>query len=302
MGRKAAQPAAPVETAFDDTATAGNVVTLHQAVAGHQMQVASAIGGELEPYNSEAEISRVRGLMAAGAQVMLELGQALIRIRENEPDARFSEILQRLNLERNVAYRSMHAARKFMLSLPEGNREAFNAMSRGKLYELLVLDDDQAEELAKGGTVLGLTLDEIDTMSTSELRRTLREERAKAKADLDTKDRQIGAKNEQIDKLDEQLDRLQHGGKDVEARLAVEREQAAVKAFQDASLELLGAIQRFDLAVADCLTERTEARVTLAESTVSWLFQRISQLANERGMPVDFEAIVDPLRLDVTGA
>jgi len=297
-GRKAAVAAAVVETGFEgkDRELLGE----QRSAANHSLAV---IGGsrEIAPYNREEVMAQIRSLMDAGARVMLQLGELLITMRENEPKGAFTDFISSAGMDERTVFRLMQTARKFRLGMDAEQRVAFEGVGRGKLYELLVLDDEEVSELANGGTVAGLTLDEIDTMSTSELRRQLRQERTKAKADLETKDRQIAAKNEVLDQREAELDKLTHGGRDTEKRLAAEREQNAIKTFQDASLVLLGAIQKFDLAVADCLVEQTESRVTLAEQTLTWLFQRIAQVATDRGMPVDFAAIVDPLSLSAEG-
>lgn len=41
----------------------------------------------------------------------------------------------------------------------------------------MVLDNEELDELADGGTVAGLTLDDVDRMSVRELRQALREAR-----------------------------------------------------------------------------------------------------------------------------
>ena len=56
------------------------------------------------------------------------------------------------------------------------------AGNKSKLIELLVLDDDQVAELNDGGTVAGITLDDVAAMSVSDLRKALREARADAEA------------------------------------------------------------------------------------------------------------------------
>ena len=48
------------------------------------------------------------------------------------------------------------------------------AGNKSKLIELLVLDDDQVAELNDGGTVAGITLDDVAAMSVSDLRKALR--------------------------------------------------------------------------------------------------------------------------------
>jgi len=49
-----------------------------------------------------------------------------------------------------------------------------------KLLELAVEDDEDLDALAEGGTLAGLNLDDVDRMSSRELRRALREAREKA--------------------------------------------------------------------------------------------------------------------------
>ena len=47
----------------------------------------------------------------------------------------------------------MQAARKFRLGLTAPQQAALQDLSRGTLLELLVLDDEDVQELADGGTV-----------------------------------------------------------------------------------------------------------------------------------------------------
>lgn len=53
-------------------------------------------------------------------------------------------------------------------------------MGATKLLELAVEDDEDLDALAEGGTLAGLNLDDVDRMSSRELRRALREAREKA--------------------------------------------------------------------------------------------------------------------------
>ena len=57
------------------------------------------------------------------------------------------------------------------------------AGNQTKLFELLVLDDDEVEELALTGQTGELKLDDIACMSVKELRKALREARADNQAD-----------------------------------------------------------------------------------------------------------------------
>jgi replicative DNA helicase len=56
-------------------------------------------------------------------------------------------------------------------------------LNKAKLFELMAEDDASLIELAEGGTIAGLTLDDIEKMTRNELRAALRESRAEHKAD-----------------------------------------------------------------------------------------------------------------------
>jgi hypothetical protein len=72
-------------------------------------------------------------------------------------------------------------------------------LGQTKLLELIVEDDETIDSLAKGGTLYGLTLDDVDRMSPTELRNKLRDERKKRREDQETHERLLVDKNKKID-------------------------------------------------------------------------------------------------------
>ena len=68
-------------------------------------------------------------------------------------------------------------------------------------------DDEDLQELADGGSVNGITLDDVDRMTIKELRAALRESRDTAEA----KDKIIADKNKKVDELAEKLAKKQTG-------------------------------------------------------------------------------------------
>ena len=48
--------------------------------------------------------------------------------------------------------------------------------------------------------------------------------------------------------------------------------------------------------MADCLAEPTSTRTALAQSSVTWTFQRVAQVAIDNQLPVDFESVVNPFK------
>lgn len=271
---------------------ADTVAALQTEAAAHALAVNKAFG--ITEYNLDAALSRLRGLMATASQTMLEIGETLALIHAHETSDAFRDVLTTTGLELRVAQRMMQAARKFRLALTKPQAAALQDLSRGTLLELLVLDDEEVAELANGGTVLDMTLDEVAAMPTSKLRAELRKARAAEKEKTETTDRLLAAKNQKIDELESQVDKLTHGGKDMEARLAAERESNAVEAMQGAGTDLLGAVQRYGLAVADCLADGSPTRRALAESTTNWLFQALTGLVTEYQLNIDLARLIDP--------
>ncbi len=71
----------------------------------------------------------------------------------------------------------MQASTKYLSPALKPNVPTLAHLGKAKLFELMTEDDEELAELADGGTVAGLTLDDVDRMSVRELRRALREAR-----------------------------------------------------------------------------------------------------------------------------
>ncbi|CAB3851523.1 hypothetical protein LMG26842_02866 [Achromobacter dolens] len=143
----------------------------------------------------------IRTHLARSADEMLAAGRALLVVREHVPHGDWRDFLSRLGLEPRLAQRMSQAALKFS-NASTSTHLIEAAGNKSKLIELLVLDDDQVAELNDGGTVAGITLDDVATMSVSDLRKTLREARAEAEAN----DKLLAEKNDQIDTLKKERD------------------------------------------------------------------------------------------------
>lgn len=143
----------------------------------------------------------IRTHLARSADEMLAAGRALLVVREHVPHGDWRDFLSRLGLEPRLAQRMSQAALKFS-NASTSTHLIEAAGNKSKLIELLVLDDDQVAELNDGGTVAGITLDDVATMSVTDLRKTLREARAEAEAN----DKLLSEKNDQIDTLKKERD------------------------------------------------------------------------------------------------
>lgn len=188
----------------DDAPLNGDLNVSLNAMTEHRLEIMQQFGDGLT-YARERIIHETRFYMAQSAEAMLEAGKRLIILKENEPHGDFIDILEsELGLEPRVARRMMQASVKFL-----GNSEAtpkrstLSALGKGKLYELMTLDDEELDALADGGTIVGATLDDIERMSVRELRQSLRESRETNAA----QQRVLADKNEKIDSLSTKLEK-----------------------------------------------------------------------------------------------
>lgn len=134
--------------------------------------------------------------MRRSVEACLEVGRGLRVLKEACEHGQFMARLDVLGLEPSVAQRFMQAATKF--SNAATSQHLTKAIgSQSKLFEMLVLDDEQIEELELTGQTGELTLDDVATMSVKELRAALR----KARHDAESTDRILAEKNRKLDDL-----------------------------------------------------------------------------------------------------
>jgi hypothetical protein len=134
-------------------------------------------------------------------EACLELGKRLLILKELTPHGEFKERVKLLGIEYTTATRFMSATYKF--SNVGSNQLLKAAGTQTKLLELLVLDDGEIEALESGESVRGVTLDAIETMSVSELKKALREARKESEAAESI----IRKKDEKLNELDRQLEK-----------------------------------------------------------------------------------------------
>lgn len=179
----------------------------HDAQAANLQIIDSTWGshdGEVVLYQRDRVIQEVRFYLGQSAMSMLEAGRRLIQMREHEPHGEWIECLKRIGIEPRVAQKMAQAALKFAPpNAPLTAHLIEAAGNKTKLLELMVLDDGEIAELEKGGTVANLTLDDIECMSTSELRAALREARENEEAT----GRVLADKNTKIDELANKLNK-----------------------------------------------------------------------------------------------
>jgi len=171
-------------------------------------------GADLVLYDRHRVIGECKFYMGQSAEAMLEFGKRLIEMKDNEPHGEFERIVeQELHLETRTAQKMMKAAIKFMSPQLSPKANALSLLGKTKLFELMSEDDGELAELADGGKLAGMTLDDIDRMTTRELKAKLRkteadtaEEIKKLKAELDAKERRKEKLVKRVNELTEELD------------------------------------------------------------------------------------------------
>lgn len=141
--------------------------------------------------------------MRRSVEACLQVGMGLCALKAACQHGEFLARLDVLGIETTVAKRFMQSASKFSIGATSHLLGA--AGNQSKLFEMLVLDDEQIEELELTGQTGELKLDAIATMSVKELRAALREERQERQADKDL----LETKNKRIDKLEKETRRIE---------------------------------------------------------------------------------------------
>ena len=119
---------------------------------------------------------------------------------------------------------------------------------------------------------------------------------------VELKERRIHVLGEERDGLKEQLIGMTLT-QDANRKVALEKRNRALGALRDASLAMLGYVSRFDQAVADVMALGDATAATEAADTLRATYQRLADLANAHGMPVDFaEVVMPPWLADLTTA
>ena len=227
-------------------------------------------------------------------EACLELGKRLILLKEITPHGEFKQRIEMLNINERTAQRFISTALKFNKS---DNLSVLKAAgNQAKLLELLVLDDEEITELSNGGSVNDITLDDIDRMTATELRKKLREKIA----DVEAKEQVIKTKDQEKNKILEENTRLKSPAQ-IKERAESEQqqfEQAAIAKLNAAKDAFLPAFTKFtndiggviDTADAKDLPQLYEN----IDELLIYACQRIAGYVQSLGTQVNFEEIVKP--------
>lgn len=188
QGRKANPVQQPVDVSFKDEAFdrlndgGAELVALQTQQQQAARAVALQLGYQLPADSADPDLIQrdIAANMRRSVEACLEVGRGLRVLKEACGHGNFVARLDVLGIEYTVATRFMQAATKF--SKVATSQLLKVAGTQSKLFEMLVLDDEQIEELELTGQTGELRLDDVATMSVKELRAALREARAEAEA------------------------------------------------------------------------------------------------------------------------
>ena len=159
--------------------------------------VALQMGYQLPADCTDADLIQrdIAANMHRSVEACLEVGKGLEVLKAACHHGEFLARLDVLGIDVTVSKRFRQAARKFSKGATSHLLKAAGGQS--KLFEMIVLDDDQLEELELTGQTGELALDDVATMSVKELRKAVRE----AKLEKEATEKLLENKNKQIDKL-----------------------------------------------------------------------------------------------------
>jgi hypothetical protein len=290
MGRKNALEVIQHDN-VDDAALDKSMASLVN-VSGNSALVSEMMDYDLA-YNRDRVVQEARFYMSASAEAMLEAGKRLILLKENEPHGDFIEIVEeKLGMAARTARLMMQAAVRYMSPALGSNRQALAVLGKTKMFELMVLGDDEIAELAEGGTIAGMKLDDIERMTSRELKAAIRDLRQDSVA----KDSILAAKSKKIDSLETALQRKKSETPAEEwtwapSRRALLDSCESLSNFAQSELRRALVDIQAQAEIEGSLPEDIEALQGLALSSV---MQTLVELQKDFRLNIDLEAIVVP--------
>lgn len=273
-GRRPKQTTAPIEAPLNEKAVAAGVAA-RDALSARSLAVAERYADGV-PYERERVVAEAKFLMAQSAEAMLEAGKRLIQIKENELHGDFLSIVtDRLGLAKRSAQRMMSAAVKYLSPKLGSKAPALALLGRAKLFDLMVEDEDDIAELADGGTIAGLALDDMQAMTQRELKKALAEARGKVAA----QERLLEARNKKIDELQSWQPRPELVAK-------TEEEQKQLEALREATNGAEVNFMKLANVAEPIMGSPRKAMRDHAAEAIRYLAVRLAEIIDEHGIEV----------------
>lgn len=295
-GRKPLAAAVPVVVDADLAPVAQAVAVLDER-ASRVRAVALQMGYQLPGDATDPDLIQrdIAANMRRSVEACLEVGRGLAALKAACEHGEFSKRLEVLGIDGPVASRFMLAASRFS-SLPPAANLTKAIGTQSKLFELLVLDADEVQELAAGGEVRGLDTDDIAGMTRNELRAALKASREQ----LSAKDRVLADNAAKINEQAQALE-LARSEKFTPAPGSVARTKAEAVLLKEVftqSLRINGRMRALFAAVDGALSDSggnaPEAIQQAARAAVQYLAQQFADIAREFDIAIDLDERIDP--------
>ena len=218
---------------------------LNQAQDAVQVQVRHSMAvmaqwANGEKYDEKVMIERGRFAVRQTLEGRFELGRVLIIIKEHTDHGRFTDIIaENFGLHQREAQRLMNATQRFATPAMQKAQPKLMDLGKSKLLELLTEEDDDLIDLADGGSINGVTLDDVDRMTVRELRAALKDSRE----DLEAARKVSATKQETIDELNHTLEKTRKKLADADPEKIGEELHATLNAAQTGVRSALTQIQ-----------------------------------------------------------
>jgi hypothetical protein len=284
MARKAATQLQITINSNDDALTEASQALTVQGMAMQKIMSAYNI----RTTNKDVLVAEIRGHIESASELMFGMGARLMLLKQQCAHGEWLPTLEQIGVASRTAAQLMQATVKFSDPHTGRARQQFVDLDKGKLLELVLLDDEQIDALDKG-EMLELELDEVSRMSTTQLRRKVRE----LKMSADSKDKLLEKRGKEMDRLQQLADGvfIPAPGSVAQTQL----EQAAYLELEKVHLEANAALARLVVVVHDIKHETdSEAMTMAADNAVRHLCQRMADLTATHGIAVDFEEMVTP--------
>jgi hypothetical protein len=276
-------PGSVLQVAQANSLAANQLQALDADAESRTVELATRLGyvGNLSPDVLEYGVAQH---MHRTVEACLETGKMLLLLKERVSHGDFQQRLERLGVGSRAAQRLMQSCLKFSnASAPTHLLKAIG--NQAKLIELLILDDDEVQELAEEGSTLGITLDDLASMSQKELRSALR----KAREDVASKDELVDLKNKKIDSL--LAAKKFKPGPDSIAR--DEAELAVLAELHACAHEVEPLLLRLGNAIGAVGTHPSAAMKTRCQQVVQLVAVRLADMATSWGLEVDLTKAMD---------
>lgn len=298
----------PNHTVIEADSTAMTEVGLHERLQDSSLEVGKIVGR----IESALFLTSVSEKVIAESFIQLRDGKKYKDLLIPNADGNLtnvSDLEEACELLFGKTYRTcLRIAQKYESLGPELFESAERLGLRRKDYQALqaLPSDDQAliKTTIAEATDRDSVTDLIGELTERHAKKLAEKDRAIADLNkiMEIKERRVKALGEERDGLKEKLIGMTLT-EDATRKVALEKRARALGALRDASLAMLGYVSRFDQAVANVMALDDATAAAEAGDTLRATYQRLADLANAHGMPVDFaEVVMPPWLADLTTA